>query len=173
MSLSRWLPLVLLCVASAGPRRHAVPARNLLLITLDTLRADYVGAYVRQGGAGCHANTEHDGAQQAEHTRCHGPERCGMRRCVLRVMLRAAMHVVPVPNGLSADPRLETFPDGIENSIGNFSENRVCARAGRLVPMGHIHLQGLTYFRECHDPGSSLKCSFAIRRSHGNSAIPS
>jgi arylsulfatase A-like enzyme len=50
MSLSRWLPLVLLCVASTGARRHAVPARNLLLITLDTLRADYVGAYVGKEG---------------------------------------------------------------------------------------------------------------------------
>jgi hypothetical protein len=43
------------------------------------------------------------------------------------------MHVFPVLNKRSVDPKLETFPDGIENSTGNFPENRVCARA---LPLG-------------------------------------
>jgi hypothetical protein len=54
------------------------------------------------------------------------------------------MHVFPVLNKLSADPELETFPVGIENTTGNFSEKRVCARAWRLGPTGQAGLQGLT-----------------------------
>ena len=49
---SRWLavgPLVLLlgCRAPAAPDRTREPARSVLLITIDTLRADRVGAYGR------------------------------------------------------------------------------------------------------------------------------
>jgi hypothetical protein len=97
------------------------------------------------------------------------------------------MHIFPILNDASLDLKPETFPGGIENSIGNSCGNRVCARAWQLGRSSHAVAQkayagglpkglrrcliGLAHCPACLEPVMDLRKGPGSRHNQPSAAL--